>query len=376
LSELSEPKRRDSTHGLPFAVSNLESLLYVKHTNVSTAYYKTIVQFKDAPMKDISPVLSTLWETDPNKPLWSLLSKTWSILRDEIGAEQAPLYKFFQLLCPALLIPSPDTYLDRFGWVLEYREGGTFHLHRAFIPPDVAAGFPEPIMSIGDIIRFCHANGFAQAYILDKRILPTTFLVREANRTPNGADVIEDMEKKRIEKLNKRRAARKAKRDSIPADIKKRLTEVRAADRKLKAQNSGRPFHTAPGIVTHEELAHLATTNLLSDIPTEPTTGLVTQPTAQIDFFQPPPPAMQSTDEFDFTQPPLLQNGADTNVNTADGLDFPVHDYIMQNLDTYLNQENAAAMTYPDAPFMTDEEILQFALQPGADGEITLPEYI
>jgi hypothetical protein len=272
-------------------------------------------------------------------------------------------------MCPLLDIPSPEAYLARFGWVLEFREGEGFHLERPDVPSDVAAGFPEPTMSIGDIIRCCHSNGYALEYVLDKNITPTTFLVREQNRVPNSNDDIEEMERKRIERLNKRRAARKQKRENIPAHLKARLETVRAADRKRKAKiASGEiALPVAPAIVPHAELNFYLQTD-----------GLDVPGTYQFNFSQPLPALTQSDDAANFTQSALQQDFTDTTGNPANGLDFPVQDFIMDNLDTFFAQDNTAGELFDinnPALQVTDDEIFQLALQPGASGDMTLPEF-
>ncbi|CAN9280096.1 unnamed protein product [Alternaria alternata] len=58
-------------------------------------YYISIPHFKSWPMKKLSNLIGLLWETDPNKSLWSLMTKAWSAIRDQIGKDRAPLDQFF-----------------------------------------------------------------------------------------------------------------------------------------------------------------------------------------------------------------------------------------------------------------------------------------
>ncbi|KAF2186924.1 mating-type protein MAT alpha 1 [Zopfia rhizophila CBS 207.26] len=50
-------------------------------------------------MKKLSRVLSIMWDDDPYKALWFLMTKAWSIIRDRIGKGKAPLNQFFDIIC-------------------------------------------------------------------------------------------------------------------------------------------------------------------------------------------------------------------------------------------------------------------------------------
>nr|CAP08779.1 mating type 1-1 protein [Pyrenophora tritici-repentis] len=127
-------------------------------------YYIDIPAFKSWPMKKLSNLLGILWESDPNKPLWSLLAKAWSMLRDQLTKEVAPLDEFFGIVCTELGVPHPDWYLEANGWILSHDQDGNPTLSReAGIEPTVATA-ADKALSVEDIIRVAQGKLFAMTY--------------------------------------------------------------------------------------------------------------------------------------------------------------------------------------------------------------------
>lgn len=148
-----------------------------------------IPEFKGVPMKDISRALAVLWKADPNKPLWTLLAKAWSAMRNQIGKVNAPTSEFFLIICPRLNIPCPATYLQLHGWKIEKNEAGTaIAVRDSDIRAPVAAspGFPDTTLSVEDIIAYCQAVGYAQNYVPDDTT-STTFLGRSVQDSRRAA---------------------------------------------------------------------------------------------------------------------------------------------------------------------------------------------
>ncbi|KAF7444748.1 Mating type 1-1 protein [Pyrenophora tritici-repentis] len=129
-----------------------------------SCYYIDIPAFKSWPMKKLSNLLGILWESDPNKPLWSLLAKAWSMLRDQLTKEVAPLDEFFGIVCTELGVPHPDWYLEANGWILSHDQDGNPTLSReAGIEPTVATA-ADKALSVEDIIRVAQGKLFAMTY--------------------------------------------------------------------------------------------------------------------------------------------------------------------------------------------------------------------
>ncbi|ORY11533.1 mating-type protein MAT alpha 1-domain-containing protein [Clohesyomyces aquaticus] len=167
-------------------------------------YCVLIPAFKPWPMKTLSNPIGLLWEDNPNKPLWTLMTKAWSIIRDQIGKDKAPLDMFFRTMCPYLSIPPPETYLEHMGWKLVANAEGAPSLSREHTPdPDTLdVGVAATALSVEDIIKYCQSMGYAQEYIFDTNLTSSTFL----GHTPSTAGG-------RGAARNKRRAKRQTARD-------------------------------------------------------------------------------------------------------------------------------------------------------------------
>ncbi|KAF2477308.1 uncharacterized protein BDR25DRAFT_339254 [Lindgomyces ingoldianus] len=173
-------------------------------------YCVLIPGFKLWPMKTLSNPIGILWEENPNKPLWTLMTKTWSIIRDQIGKKKAPLDLYFRIMCPYLGIPQPETYLEHMGWKLAADAEGAPCLSREYIPvPEILeAGVEATTLSVEDIINYCQSMGYAQEYVVDMNLTSSTFLGHTISTTPGRAAA-----------RNKRRAKRQVTRDHtfVPA---------------------------------------------------------------------------------------------------------------------------------------------------------------
>lgn len=210
------------------------------NTHTSPGYYIYAPQFKPWPMKKLSGVLATMWDVEPNKAIWTLLAKAWSLIRDQIGKERAPLDVFFKIMCPAMSLPSADTYLELYGWSLKVKPDGEPYVSRDFIPEALPELPSNPTMSIGDIIRYCHGLGYALEFELDESMTPTTFHIQLGPRQRTSADIIDEMERKRVAQRNKRRAQReKARKTGVPNNVKQQQNKLRSESNRqarLKAE--------------------------------------------------------------------------------------------------------------------------------------------
>lgn len=173
-------------------------------------------------MKKLSNPMGIMWEADPNKSLWSLMTKAWSVIRDQIGKDKAPLDQFFRIICPYLNIPSPEIYLERCGWTLTADDEGTPTLSRDSEPSPGAfsAGIADTALSVEDIISYCQSMGYAQEYISDTDAQRPTFLAQSCSQFSGKTSVKSQpqvpmsIHESRLAERNKRRAKRQVARDA------------------------------------------------------------------------------------------------------------------------------------------------------------------
>jgi hypothetical protein len=65
-----------------------------------------------------SKILTVLWKADPFEAKWSILAKSYSILRGNRDKEEVSLDKFLELCAPLIGVIPPDIYLSVMGWEL------------------------------------------------------------------------------------------------------------------------------------------------------------------------------------------------------------------------------------------------------------------
>jgi hypothetical protein len=158
-------------------------------------------------MKNISSYIGQLWEHEPDKPLWTLMTKAWSAIRDQVGKDMAPLDKFLDIVCTELKVLPPTLYLQGRGWKIEYNsEGAPTLLHD---PTSLSAtalgyGFKGQTLSVADIIEICQKRGYATSYLPNKNDACPTFL----GQNPQAL---------RLAARNKRRDRRQTARESPAA---------------------------------------------------------------------------------------------------------------------------------------------------------------
>lgn len=71
-----------------------------------------------------SKILTQLWKGDPFEGKWSILAKSYSIVRGDRDKEEVSLDKFLEHCTPLVGIIPPDIYLGFMGWELGEPSGG------------------------------------------------------------------------------------------------------------------------------------------------------------------------------------------------------------------------------------------------------------
>lgn len=110
--------------------------------------------------KEISGFLTRMWQSDPFKAKWTIVAKAYSIIRDQVGKDRAPLGEFLQIVCPLVGIISPADYLDMLGWMKPH--GGVTEMVRWFVPDMNQFGVQLRVTNISadDIVRHCREIGY------------------------------------------------------------------------------------------------------------------------------------------------------------------------------------------------------------------------
>jgi hypothetical protein len=166
-------------------------------------------------MKALSGIMGKMWDADPNKPIFSLLAKTWSMIRDQIGKDAAPLRKFLRIVCPSFGLCPPSKYLATFGWSVGMNSDGSPSLLRFYEPEreSLVAGSVDG-RSCEDIIKYVQLQAFALEY-KSPPTSSTTFHVQLGQKPRNSGEVIEVMHYEREVARNKRRARRQQRREAM-----------------------------------------------------------------------------------------------------------------------------------------------------------------
>lgn len=210
--------------------------------------------------------MGVMWEADPNKSLWSLMTKAWSVIRDQIGKDKAPLDQFFRIICPYLNIPSPTTYLDSYGWTLSTEDESSPTLSRKFTPSPgaVSAGIADMALSIEDIIHYCQSMGYAQEYVPDTNLYSSTFLAQSRNQF--ACKTTPSTHESRLAARNKRRTKRQTTRDvGITPVLQQQIIEAHIADDLAATYQDSSIFSHSEPVQFCDDLADLLTNHLGQD---------------------------------------------------------------------------------------------------------------
>ncbi|EJT72407.1 hypothetical protein GGTG_09273 [Gaeumannomyces tritici R3-111a-1] len=128
------------------------------------SYYAGI--FSDRPQKERSPLITTLWQTDPFRPRWAIMASVFSRVRDFAGTTKGRIVMsgFLRVACPRMGIPKPSDYLRCLNWqVVSSAAAGSktrldLTLHQTAVPP-VADQVQVPMTEL-ELLRACLQGGF------------------------------------------------------------------------------------------------------------------------------------------------------------------------------------------------------------------------
>ena len=121
-----------------------------------TGYYSTI--FLTFQQKEISGFLTVLWQNDPFKAKWSILAKSYSLIRDSQGKANAPLEKFLAINGPFIGVIEPAQYLEALSWEIAVDEDGQTIMRRYGNSIDEQLFITN--VSVNDVIRNSYDQGY------------------------------------------------------------------------------------------------------------------------------------------------------------------------------------------------------------------------
>jgi hypothetical protein len=229
----------------PSSPSDVSTLLVISGTPLTLAgYYVTIPDLKKWPMKKLSSIIGDLWEGDVYKAYWSLMAKAWSVIRDQIGKDQAPLDQFLIIICGHLSVPGPESYLMICGWTLSLNEEGDPMVSRDGSSEFacMSTGVMDIALSVEDIIAYVQSMGYATTFVATGNTTSSTFLGRSINSSMDkgglalGATAtVAPLIDRRLVARNKRRTRRDvARTSSLRVNIEKDIINAHRIDSQLR----------------------------------------------------------------------------------------------------------------------------------------------
>ncbi|KAL8689648.1 MAG: hypothetical protein Q9224_004595 [Gallowayella concinna] len=121
-------------------------------------HYATI--FEAFQQKVISTYIVFLWQSDPFKAKWALLAKAYSVIRDRVGKEHAPLDAFLSLVADFVGVIGPHSYLSTMGWEVSVDDLGTISLVKDNLT-EIDNGMLSTNISVQDIIDYACEHEYA-----------------------------------------------------------------------------------------------------------------------------------------------------------------------------------------------------------------------
>lgn len=106
-----------------------------------------------------------MWQSDPFKAKWSILAKSYSLIRDSQGKDKTPLDQFLAITGPLIGIIMPGHYLQAMGWEIATNDTGHTVMHRIDRILDERLFLTN--LSVNDLIRHCANQGFFVAELAE-----------------------------------------------------------------------------------------------------------------------------------------------------------------------------------------------------------------
>ncbi|KAL9023874.1 MAG: hypothetical protein Q9196_006912 [Gyalolechia fulgens] len=123
-------------------------------------YYSVL--FDELEQKIISTYVVFLWEHDLCKAKWALAAKAYSVIRDHVGKEHAPLDLFLMIVAELLGLIEPQRYLAVMGWEISVNEHSSVSLVKTD-KTEIADHVLHTNISAEDIVAYACQHGYAGA---------------------------------------------------------------------------------------------------------------------------------------------------------------------------------------------------------------------
>lgn len=151
--------------------------------------------FEDFEQKIISGYIVFLWERDPCKAKWAIAAKAYSVIRDQVGKEHAPLDVFLMLVAKPLGIVEPQAYLAVMGWEISVNEVGNVSLVKNDAMK-IESSILSTNVSVEDMIGYACQHGYAGA-IGSIVAAPTDkpMMAMAASEQPHSGKILENEDK-------------------------------------------------------------------------------------------------------------------------------------------------------------------------------------
>ncbi|PSK34831.1 hypothetical protein B9Z65_1414 [Elsinoe australis] len=122
------------------------------------SFYSPI--FKSFQQKDISGYVKDLWAADQYKAKWTIIAKSYSVIRERVTKDKLPLDVFLNVVAPHAGALARESYLSIMGWYLVDIDG-VKTLKRAFVPsPEmIPESYQTTMVSPQQLVTFCVRQG-------------------------------------------------------------------------------------------------------------------------------------------------------------------------------------------------------------------------
>ncbi|KAL2042929.1 hypothetical protein N7G274_003987 [Stereocaulon virgatum] len=127
------------------------------------SYYSSM--FANFQQKQISGFVTSMWREDPFKAKWSIIAKSYSMVRDTKGKDHAPLNAFLAINGPLMDIIEPAQYLQTMGWNIAVAEDGQAILLRTATAINERSFTTN--LSVNDLIRHSYQQGYFTGNLFD-----------------------------------------------------------------------------------------------------------------------------------------------------------------------------------------------------------------
>jgi hypothetical protein len=175
-------------------------------------------------MKEVSKPVGIMWANDPNKALWTILAKAYSIIRNAVGKDIADMKGFIDIMVPKVNLPSPEIYMELAGWFVTIGEDGKPHVDPNHTPNrETLLARPDSALTVEDIILHCQEKGYPSGIVVPVPRMSEVMSVKSNGNMINsemGGNSLSDIKYNNttmnhpteivIENLSTTKAARKA----------------------------------------------------------------------------------------------------------------------------------------------------------------------